>query len=350
MKLWAIILLSFAATLGQNESIEAIKIKAQSGDLLSALKLAEAYEYGNGVETDKIEAAHWYMKLAEAGHSRAQNIIGTKLHRGEGVRKDPAEALTWYRKSAKQGNADAMFNLGTSYYNGNGVEVSDSTALCWFIAAEAFECADAHDAVQRSMEELRGQQLTDTWLNASEMLISGNGIPNRPEAAIPWLAKALEAGRADATVLLAEVYLEGKGVPKNVELAAEYCSQGAQAKIPRAYVCFGYMYRTGQGKPKDDRMAANWYGKAARCGEVAGIYRMSQLYGSGEGVTQDVVQQYAMLLIAANAIPEMQEEAARLRARLSEKDLRKAEKKARKFLQDLDSSCLPRGPRLKIRR
>jgi hypothetical protein len=66
---------------------------------------------------------------------------------------------------------------------------------------------------------------------------------------------------------------------------------------------------------------------------------MSQLYGSGEGVKQDRVQQYAMLLVASKAILEAQEEAVRIKSKLTDRDLRRAEKVAKKFEHSLDGSC-----------
>lgn len=337
--IWLFIIAEFASTFGQSNNIEAIKAKAETEDTAAQMQLADAYENGGDVEIDNIQAAYWLKKAAEAGNPDAQNRIGTKIRLGSGIRKDPAEAIIWYLKSAKQGNAAAMFNLGTAYYNGDGVVISDSTALAWFIVSEVFGSKNGADAVQRGLTELRGLKLTEGLMAASEMLLSGNWIPDRPEAAAQWLRSALDAGRMDATVSLAKLYLEGKGVPKNPEMAAEYCSQGAQANNPRAYACLGFLFHTGQGKPKSPEMAAHWYERAAKCGELDSIYRISQLYGSGEGVKQNRVHQYAMLLVASKAISEAQEEAVRIKPQLTDKDIRNAEKAAKKFVQNLDGSC-----------
>jgi TPR repeat protein len=172
------------------------------------------------------------------------------------------------------------------------------------------------------------------------MLVSGEEVPARPEAAVPWLNKALEAGRVDAAVQLALMYLEGKAVSQNVELAAEYCTRGAKANYPRAYLCLGYIYQMGLGKPKDPKMATEWYGKAARCGDVNSIYRMSQFYGNGEGLKRDRIRQYALLLIAGKSLPQAQEEAAKIKAQLNDSDLKKAMKESIKFQQTINRSCM----------
>ena len=40
---------------------------------------------------------------------------------GEGVAKDDVEAVKWYRKAAEQGDAYAQHNLGLAYSYGSGV-------------------------------------------------------------------------------------------------------------------------------------------------------------------------------------------------------------------------------------
>ncbi len=122
-------------------------------------------------------------------------------------------------------------------------------------------------------------------------------------------------------------------------MAAKYCEQGAKANNPKAFACLGNLYQTGQGMQKSAEMAAHWYGKAARCGDKNSIYRMSQLYGSGEGVKQDRIRQYALLLMAGRLIPQAMEEAVKIQAELNEKDLRKVEKEILKFRQNIDRSC-----------
>jgi len=54
---------------------------------------------------------------------------------GEGVVRDPVEAAALYCKAARLGDASAQFNLGWMYANGRGVERSDATAAFFFHAA-----------------------------------------------------------------------------------------------------------------------------------------------------------------------------------------------------------------------
>ena len=60
---------------------------------------------------DLAEAAKWYRKAAEQGHSEAQYQLGECYYCGHGVDKDYNEAVKWFRKAAEQGNSDAQYTL-----------------------------------------------------------------------------------------------------------------------------------------------------------------------------------------------------------------------------------------------
>ena len=70
---------------------------------------------GTGVVKDQKEAATWYRKAADKGHSKGQYNLGVCYAEGEGVIKDQKEAATWFSKAADQAHKDAQFNLGVRY-------------------------------------------------------------------------------------------------------------------------------------------------------------------------------------------------------------------------------------------
>ena len=63
---------------------------------------------------DQKEAAVWYRKAADQGHTKAQYNLGVCYAYGDGVVKDQKEAATWYRKAADQGHAGAQFYLASA--------------------------------------------------------------------------------------------------------------------------------------------------------------------------------------------------------------------------------------------
>ena len=70
-------------------------------------------------------------KAAEQGLASAQNNLGVAYDNGEGVAKDLVEAVKWYGKAAEQGNAKAQFNLGVAYYKGEGVAKNLVEGYAW---------------------------------------------------------------------------------------------------------------------------------------------------------------------------------------------------------------------------
>lgn len=55
---------------------------------------------------------------SEAGHPRAQNLLGAAHEHGPGLPRNGAEALRLYEASAAQGYPPAIFNLGVAFARG----------------------------------------------------------------------------------------------------------------------------------------------------------------------------------------------------------------------------------------
>ena len=128
-----------------------IQVPTQAeGDAVMQLKLARAYEHGDGVSQDTRLAAKWYTRAATQGNAEAQDRLGELLLTGEGIEQDKEAAITWFQRSARQGNASAMFNLGAAYYNGDEVGVSDVLSYAWFVLAREAGNQRAAEAMQRA--------------------------------------------------------------------------------------------------------------------------------------------------------------------------------------------------------
>ncbi len=104
----------FQATQGDIGAFEQLKVRAVKGDVASQAFVALAFENGDGVPKDLVQAVIWYRKAAENGHSLSQAYLGAIYRIGAIVPKDEVQAAMWYRKAAAQGNANAQIGLGTS--------------------------------------------------------------------------------------------------------------------------------------------------------------------------------------------------------------------------------------------
>jgi TPR repeat protein len=124
----------------------ALKIKAEQGNVEAQLIMGNLYLKGEDVLKDHEEAFKWYLKAAEQGNAIAQFNIGFYYYKSDLVDntevflRNRVEAVKWFRKAAEQGNADAQCYLGDCYSNGFGVVNDQVEAVKWF--RKAFEQGD----------------------------------------------------------------------------------------------------------------------------------------------------------------------------------------------------------------
>ena len=106
--------------------------------LLSTGALADPEsDYSNGVKAydadDLITAMGLFERAAQAGHAKAQYLLGYILDKAE----DNAQAMSYYRQSADNGNGEAAYAVGTMYANADGVDRDYAQARDWFEKAAA---------------------------------------------------------------------------------------------------------------------------------------------------------------------------------------------------------------------
>ena len=82
---------------------------------------------------DRKEAAKWYEKAAEGGHTEAAYYLGNLYAEGSfNFRRDFRKAADWFGKAAKLGHAGAMNNLGYLYDEGLGVKQDQAAAFTYY--------------------------------------------------------------------------------------------------------------------------------------------------------------------------------------------------------------------------
>ena len=105
---------------------------AQAGHPRAQAVLGIIYSQGRGQAVDNKQAAVWYAKAAAQGHRAAQFSLGNLYLEGDGVQKDQAKAVQLYRQSADQGFPLAEFHLGLAYEFGwGGLPRDRRTAIKW---------------------------------------------------------------------------------------------------------------------------------------------------------------------------------------------------------------------------
>lgn len=164
-----------------------IRPLAGRGDPVACDRVAEAYYYGRGVETNRFEAAEWYRRGAEGGNADAQASYARCLLWGAGCEKNPSAAVGWYRRAAEAGNIYACDGLAFCYLNGIGVERDDKAGFSWAWKAAA-------------------QGYPSSECMVGECFLCGmGGVRPDVEKAVFWLQSAVRHGNVRAKGVLARL-------------------------------------------------------------------------------------------------------------------------------------------------
>ena len=120
-----------------------------------------------------------------------------------------------------------------------------------------------------------------------------------PASALPFCAKAAQAGNSAAQALLGEMYCQGLGVAADCNVGAQWLHRAAAAGNGRAQNGLAALYYHGHGTSQDFRKAWFWSMQAALQGMVDAQARLGFMYLAGNGVDRDLVQALIWITIAA---------------------------------------------------
>ncbi len=146
----------------QRDRFAITKAAAEKGDPEQQFQLGNIYSNGLlGAPRNNAEAAVWYRKAAEQGHSDAQYSLGLCYAAGKGVTKSFIEAAKWHLKAAEQGNPKAQYALGEYNREGYGGAKNFVQACKWYRLAAEQGDADARYENARLKKKLTRNQLAE---------------------------------------------------------------------------------------------------------------------------------------------------------------------------------------------
>jgi S1-C subfamily serine protease len=166
-------------------SVESIKVKAESGDAFAQMILGETYYAGKIVPQNYTEAVKWFRKAADQGNAEAQFNLGICYKDGIGIPRDVGEAIKWCLKASNQGLPNAEFNLGCYYQQSIGVNQDYAEAVKWFRMAA-------------------NQGEADAQYSLGACYFNGDGIPKDYVEADKWLNLASAQGDESMKKILAQ--------------------------------------------------------------------------------------------------------------------------------------------------
>ena len=137
---------------------------------------AQGHFHGWTLARDDARAATWLRRAAQAGHARAQYLLGLSYSRGWGVAQDDAQAEHWFNQAASQAYAPACYHLGWMAHKGEGV---------------------ARDAAraQRLMAQAAGLGMSAAGLALGRFHELGEGAAKDAAAALHWYTLAADSSR-----------------------------------------------------------------------------------------------------------------------------------------------------------
>ena len=169
------------------------------------------------------------------------------------------------------------------------------------------------------MSEMRGMRLEKTvkcWM-AATLLACGlchaaaQSAPIPPVILDPALLTKADAGDPAAQVAVGELYAAAPGRSQDLKKAAEWYLRAAAKGDLAAELHLAALNRDGgRNFPRDMEQAVAWYRKAAEQGDIIAQGTLGVLYSLGQGVTQNYVEAYFWLDVAARAKSAKQEQFA----------------------------------------
>lgn len=113
---------------------DSYRIAAMAGHREAQFALASMLARSRA-EADRKEAAAWFAKADEAGHTAAANRLGELLRDGGGDAQQMARAREIFQRAADRGNVDSMYNLARMQNEGLGGQRDTDNALKWYAQA-----------------------------------------------------------------------------------------------------------------------------------------------------------------------------------------------------------------------
>ncbi|MBX3469617.1 MAG: sel1 repeat family protein, partial [Planctomycetes bacterium] len=216
---------------------------------------------------DAAAALRWWGRAAEAGHVRAMRKLGEVHEDGWCVAPDEAEAARWYGRAAEAGDARAMYLLANVLDFFDGPLRDPAKAAAWHA---------------RALEALPVQALDDPDAAASlGMHLMGSGARVQapdPDAAIPWLRRALAGGAPEATVTLGSALLLRPEQQERPGEALALLERGVSMWRGLAALYLGQAFERGAGGLAADRsLARGWYERAIARGRHEARFHLGEL-------------------------------------------------------------------------
>lgn len=248
--------------------------------------MGSAYEEGDGVEQNCVEAARWYRMAAEQGDAISQDSLGQLYYDGRGVEQNYAEAAQWFQKAADQNEPFALYHLGLMYYYGDAVEEDYTKALQLFLKSTEPILIDGEEH----------QVYVGNVVNRIAFMYShGQGTSLYYAEAAKWYQITADHDQ-ESMFQLAHLYDDGKGVEQDSEKAMNLYRNAAELGHVNAQFNMGCILLDKEKYSE----AKKWFLMAAEQGDIEAEYNLGYIYEKGYGVDVNLEEACRWYKLAAD--------------------------------------------------
>lgn len=298
------------------EELEALKEKAEQGDVRAQSELGRRYFKEEGVPQDYKKAFFWSLKAAEQNDPRAQDLVGEMYFTGLGTSQDDQKALLWFERAAWQGYQMSQETLERLRSLNVGTSSKDLIeSYKWGLLVEAKKgniISDrSHLYTLSSLErqipfsqviEIQEQVFQQFQKEQEEIKISieeeGRGLAKENKMRLPertyedktllensqLLYEAARRGDPYAEYLLGHTYLtqlQLQGAVINPEIILELLERAARKGHLEARYTLGNLLAQGDILPRNHNRAITLLKEVAYRGHVGAQHVLANIYLGG---------------------------------------------------------------------
>lgn len=133
---------------GHSEQAAELYMKGtDQGDERAALKMGLLIHQGILKDSRYNTALYWFKRAAELGSVPGYHNVGVAYEYGEGVEKDLVQAKYYYEKAAKKGYMQSQYNLGSMYANSYITPADDVEGYKWMLLAKKAASKNPNDSL-----------------------------------------------------------------------------------------------------------------------------------------------------------------------------------------------------------
>lgn len=165
------------------QNILLLQQRAQDGDILAQIQLADCFRKGRGVKRNMEEALQWLKKAGEQKSPEALYQLGRCAEDGNGMPRDEKVAADYYRQAAEKGHMEAQYAYAICKQAGIGCTQDLQDSIYWMEKAANQGHENAHLQLGRlhdecaRLQQIQKQQVKTATENQQKEVAPANPVP-----------------------------------------------------------------------------------------------------------------------------------------------------------------------------